>query len=532
MPLLRDLGGRIRTAVGWLGQLGPVRLTIVVAVFLVILIGCRQAQQAVTGPGAPAPAAGANISPPAGAALSGEVPWKTLAGLERPKSISGPQASAVHPAQFILAHAKVAREDKKSCAQCHRPEYCNGCHKAYTTHPLNWLLKHGKASEKGTLHCEQCHPRKACQRCHTEGRPPTHDGNWLKRHGLAAELETACQECHTRKGCQTCHQKARPEDHKLRNWQGIHGAEAKQLPGRCYACHGREGCTSCHGGTLMPHEEEWLQVHGDDAGARRGRGCQQCHERNYCSDCHQRSMPRTHTATWTQKHGAASRKADARCSMCHKPGSCVACHGMPMPHPAKWEKSAHARAAEDGADSCAKCHPAGDCLSCHAKRAPASHREKGFRKQHNTVRYDRRLCDLCHGQKSCTACHQGLTMPHPEAFKAGEHGPLATRKPQLCAQCHRDSKDCMACHDGLAPGGHQAKGFRAQHGEKANQAYCTLCHGANSCTTCHSQIKKSPHGDDWALTHKQVASFNRGAKCFLCHKIDYCAACHEGAKFK
>lgn len=528
---LRQLGEMMTGVRDLSRRLGPLRVAVIVVVFLLIAIGCRQVQQQVAAPPVAGTAPAGTIIPPEGSPENA-VPWKQLAGLARPAKITGTSESGVHPPQFILAHAKVARDDKKSCAQCHEPKYCSSCHAAYTTHPLNWLLKHGEVKKKGILQCEQCHPQRACQRCHTEGRPPTHDNRWLQTHGLAAELQTSCWECHTHKGCQTCHKKLRPADHKASNWRRIHGSEAKGLWGRCYACHGREGCGSCHGGVIMPHDADWLQTHGGEAASRQGKACQQCHPRDMCSTCHQRSMPQSHLQNWTPKHGAASRRSDARCSMCHRQSTCTNCHGLPMPHPAQWGKAAHSSAAVAEPGKCAQCHEAGDCLKCHQKKAPSWHGQKGFAKQHASARYDRALCDLCHGKQSCTSCHQGLTMPHPDDFVAGKHGPMAASRPQVCAQCHKDTKVCQSCHEAMPPASHQTKSFAQKHGDRVDPKYCALCHGANSCTTCHSQLKKSPHPDDWAMTHKRVASFDRKAKCFLCHKIDFCQSCHEDARLK
>jgi hypothetical protein len=121
-------------------------------------------------------------------------------------------------------------------------------------------------------------------------------------------------------------------------------------------------------------------------------------------------------------------------------------------------------------------------------------------------------------------------MPHSDDFKAGKHGQVAKQQPGACAACHKLEKDCLQCHDGAPPANHGEKSWRTQHGDRANEQLCALCHGRNSCSSCHSKLKKSPHPDDFATEHKSVASFSRGAKCFLCHKIEDCQSCHDGAK--
>jgi hypothetical protein len=66
------------------------------------------------------------------------------------------------------------------------------------------------------------------------------------------------------------------------------------------------------------------------------------------------------------------------------------------------------------------------------------------------------------------------------------------------------------------------------HGKWGSQGFqdCTLCHGRNSCKTCHKGVTM-PHPPAWVAIHgHNGASFAVGANCFLCHKDEFCENCH------
>jgi len=443
-------------------------------------------------------------------------------------------AKRAHGPQYVLTHPQDFQQRSETCRLCHQQNFCASCHNIYRPHPLDWLAKHGKESKTGKSNCATCHPRRSCEECHTHGRPPSHTNEWRHKHGQAAAADDQnCSQCHTRQMCRQCHQTNPPSSHRQPAWPlRAHGAVAQAEPKFCKICHDQQDCSRCHGGIQMPHPTDWRKAHSQTAAARSRQVCLKCHKVEDCNTCHRGSMPASHQTNWVQRHGKIAASRSANCYFCHENRLCAACHALPMPHPSGWSKpQAHGRAAQSQPDKCATCHQRTDCLRCHGRRPPASHRQPDFQSQHASQGPDGVLCSLCHGRNSCQSCHQGVAMPHSGSFRAGGHGKVAQNNPGACGVCHKDKKFCQNCHAAMPPSSHAAASWKSAHG-KGDKRLCTMCHGANACTACHQSLKKSPHADDWAMTHKAKAKFDKSANCFMCHKIDYCQQCHPDAKLK
>lgn len=276
-----------------------------------------------------------------------------------------------------------------------------------------------------------------------------------------------------------------------------------------------------------------------------GHGRVKIQDRAGCRNCHQQRMHSSpHANNWRKQHGAYAQTPGSNCAICHSDSRCSSCHKLPMPHARGWVMT-HGSVARQSPSKCSSCHQRSDCLVCHTrKRPPAGHLESGFAKNHGQ-KANAALCAMCHSGKAgssparageaarapsvCTICHGGVALPHSTDFKTGGHAKSVQANPQTCAKCHASQKFCLECHEGLPPSSHEQKSFRGEHGQKANTAFCERCHDRPVCTSCHTKLTKSPHADDWTMTHKAVARFDKKAKCFLCHKIDYCQQCHEGA---
>jgi nitrate/TMAO reductase-like tetraheme cytochrome c subunit len=440
-------------------------------------------------------------------------------------------ARRAHGPNYVLTHPQDFQQRSESCRLCHDQNFCASCHQIYRPHPLDWVSKHGQAVHSGSKNCATCHPNRFCQECHSKGRPASHTKDWRQKHGEAARTgQEACKTCHTPQMCRQCHATQPPASHRGGAWLQRHGPEAMVEKSFCTICHDQQTCTECHG-VQMPHAADWRKVHSQQSAARNRQACLKCHKVEFCNTCHRGSMPPSHQTNWLQRHGRESLQTQAKCSLCHDGRLCNACHALPMPHPAGWGKGAHRIPAQQRPEKCATCHQPGDCLRCHGKRPPASHRQRDFDRQHATQGVDGALCGLCHGADSCRRCHQGLAMPHSAEFRAGEHGKIAERTPQACAKCHGSPKVCLACHGSLPPAFHSDKTFRSGHGSGQKQL-CVLCHGKDACVSCHASLKKSPHADDFAMTHKAKAKFTKDASCFLCHKVGYCQQCHPDAVLK
>ncbi len=404
-------------------------------------------------------------------------------------------ARHAHGPQYLLTHPKEFQAKPDTCRLCHDEKFCDSCHQIYRPHPLDWLSKHGPISQQKQSTCATCHPKRFCEECHTHGRPASHDAKWIAEHGKAATAGTQdCKECHTQQMCNQCHSHQPPETHRDPTWKRTHGPFAVAEPKLCTTCHDQQTCNSCHGGLQMPHPSNWRTEHSHNPASRDQRHCATCHDQKFCNSCHGGSQPVSHANNWLQKHGPASEKPGANCKMCHTDTRlCSSCHALPMPHPKGWKApSAHGAAAESKPAVCTTCHKSADCMRCHTSKPPASHSQQSFDTQHASQGADGALCSLCHGSKPCQTCHQGLPMPHDRSFTK-QHGAIYQRSPKVCAACHKKTDECAACH---------------------------------------AKITKSPHSDDFAMNHKDKASFARGASCFLCHKFDYCQQCHPDAKQK
>ena len=441
-------------------------------------------------------------------------------------------ARRAHGPQYVTTHPQEYRREPEACRRCHEDRFCSECHDISRPHPRGWTSGHGAASREQGRDCTVCHPTRFCEECHTSGRPDSHDSKWARDHGDAAEASAGnCRLCHKTPMCQKCHSRHRPDSHEHKAWSTTHGPLATANSKRCRACHEQQECRKCHGGVQMPHPGGWRKSHRDARVTRDKSRCAVCHTQEACDTCHRGSIPASHEARWLEKHGSASQGQGANCRLCHTERLCSACHALPMPHPEGWAVKEHGKAAQEKPGPCATCHESDDCLQCHATLPPSSHGQDNFDKQHASQGPNGALCALCHGANSCLACHKGVPMPHAQEFKIKQHGPLAQRGPDACAACHESEKECLSCHENLPPSGHQEEAFKEQHGEKANAVLCGLCHGADSCKTCHAKLEKSPHPEKFALEHK-TAKFTKDATCLLCHKFEYCQMCHPDAELK
>ena len=69
------------------------------------------------------------------------------------------------------------------------------------------------------------------------------------------------------------------------DWSGSHGAAGAGQPGLCELCHKDsrgDSCLTCHGVSL-PHSEDYVMEHSDEASFDSGGVCSRCH--NLAEDC-------------------------------------------------------------------------------------------------------------------------------------------------------------------------------------------------------------------------------------------------------
>jgi hypothetical protein len=243
------------------------------------------------------------------------------------------------------------------------------------------------------------------------------------------------------------------------------------------AAHHQVSCTQCHvpSGTLATIKwrfTEGRNVWADYLGMAAGNDKRQLPTNAECIKCHPLSkLP-------NESNGV---KIDHTQHVLDRGVSCVACHTT----------TSHRTANESGSVSmvtCAMCH--------NAQGAPDS-------------------CDLCHAAPPATK--------HAPDFMTA-HGKQALDNPQLCVQCHHDTKAfCDKCH-AYPPPSHFSGTWQYTHGPDAtkNPASCSACHDAAYCKQCH-QVS---HPADWVQTHGAVAKGGVNG-CLVCHPRSMCDACHE-----
>lgn len=161
------------------------------------------------------------------------------------------------------------------------------------------------------------------------------------------------------------------------------------------------------------------------------------------------------------------------------------------------EGTGHSRAvsSEGRMDRCVPCHDgkraANKCATCHVGGSPLARRRtvETARMTYNPVQVANRDCTKCHGlNKRCMDCHNGLLMPHPEAFRTGGHAKLAAfDRKERCYKCHSLAWCSRKCHHDFSA--HDEKEWRKGH-QNGTSAQCGSCHIAwdgkgNWCDVCH-----------------------------------------------
>jgi hypothetical protein len=173
--------------------------------------------------------------------------------------------NAQHSPDFIQRHKYVAANDSQFCGNCHKEEFCTGCHdgrvRPRNIHPNDYLNMHAVEGRLATQKCTSCHREQSfCLGCHqrlgvsmsgpntkNSGRfhppkaewsdPPRRPGH----HSFEANRNlNACVSCHIERDCVICH-----------GGQGIGGGfnphsggfvggcatQFKRNPRPCYVCH-------------------------------------------------------------------------------------------------------------------------------------------------------------------------------------------------------------------------------------------------------------------------------------------------------
>ncbi|HEX2877677.1 MAG TPA: cytochrome c3 family protein [Polyangiaceae bacterium] len=192
----------------------------------------------------------------------------------------------------------------------------------------------------------------------------------------------------------------------------------------------------------------------------------------------------------------------------------------------------------------------GQCVPCHSGviRSGSSTlppMSQCFTCHEHQKQWDAGQCAPCHAMRDLARTLPQTFMRHGAEF-ARSHGSEAAQKPQLCQSCHTQAS-CQACHDVSQKLGVEARrpelvesqqvhrgDFLVRHAlEAASQpSRCSSCHTPQSCDSCHRQRGVSgalasavnPHPPEWIGTNTASSHFHGLAAR---RDIAACAACHD-----
>lgn len=307
--------------------------------------------------------------------------------------------------------------------------------------------------------------------------------------------------------CEMCHETAATA---TKATDDLRPKEAK-----CLDCHGdkKDGgeCSFCHTdakkpGTYAKHEPAIIISHANHM-KRVKDDCGVCHKQ-----LSEFSQPGFHPPTMETCNGCHNHQADTeegRCQKCHldlkryqlKPVAAFAHRGDYLHE--------HGRIARSNADACSSCHDQTFCADCHAKTAATRvevkisedverdfiHRGDYLSRHAIEAKENPTLCQRCHGQSFCTACHNATNAgpgganprsPHPAgwAYPGPEsHGNSARREVVSCAGCHDQGprSNCINCHKKGGVGGEpHPRGWGEKHTltEATSKVMCGYCHNS------------------------------------------------------
>jgi hypothetical protein len=175
--------------------------------------------------------------------------------------------NAQHAPDFIQRHKYVAANDSQFCANCHKEDFCVGCHdgrvRPRSIHPSDYLAMHATEARLAMQKCTSCHREQSfCLQCH-------------QRLGVARSSPLGVKEAGRFHPPQ-----AEWSDAPRR--PGHHAYEAMRNLNACVSCHIERDCVVCHGGQgvgagFNPHGGGFASTCKSQL-ERNPRPCYVCHE--------------------------------------------------------------------------------------------------------------------------------------------------------------------------------------------------------------------------------------------------------------
>jgi len=175
--------------------------------------------------------------------------------------------NAAHTPDFMERHKLVAANDSQFCANCHKEDFCTGCHdgrvRPRNLHPSDYVQMHPVEARQNSQKCTSCHREQSfCLSCH-------------QRLGVSMSGPAAVRE------------PGRFHPPKF-IWSdaprkpGHHSQEATRNLNACVSCHVERDCVTCHGGAgigggFNPHPANFASSCSTQF-KRNPRPCVTCHD--------------------------------------------------------------------------------------------------------------------------------------------------------------------------------------------------------------------------------------------------------------
>lgn len=175
--------------------------------------------------------------------------------------------NAQHSPDFIQRHKYVAANDSQFCANCHKEDFCVGCHdgrvRPRSIHPSDYLNMHATEARLATQKCTSCHREQSfCLSCHQRLGVSMSGPPGVREAGRFHPPKTEWSDAPRR--------------------AGHHAFEAMRNLNACVSCHIERDCVVCHGGQgigggFNPHNAGFSNSCASQFG-RNPRPCFVCHE--------------------------------------------------------------------------------------------------------------------------------------------------------------------------------------------------------------------------------------------------------------
>jgi hypothetical protein len=327
------------------------------------------------------------------------------------------------------------------------------------------------------------------------------------------------------------------------------------------------GACSQPDNTRFPHVVHLTELSCGGAGEPECLSCASCHapsqrdrahklpDASLCETCHRddaHDVAKVLAVAPERPYGEITFDHAEHLVMSEIRGQCVPCHagvvraGLRTIPPMQQCFGCHEHAAEWEKGECASCHLRAD-LEKTLPQTFLKHDESFARHHGNLSVFEQRLCQSCHTQAECQACHDlsggvrpearrpeliQATRVHPGNFLA-HHAIEARSEPGRCLSCHTP-QTCDGCHVARGVSGIAVDGRNPHppgwvgndvtssdfHGPAARRDLlsCAGCHEqgpATNCIRCHKvgAYGGNPHPRGWKSARGMDSQM-----CRYCHE--------------